>query len=221
MPAILFGSISTLADTSELQRQAFNEAFAAHGLAWNWDRATYRNLLANSGGQDRIAAYAADRGDKVDAAAVHLTKSELFQMSLSGTQLAPRPGVVDTIRQARGQGFKVALVTTTNPENVATMLSALAPTVQPGDLDLVVDASQVTASKPDQAAYVFALAHLGVQAGDALAIEDNLGGLASATAAGIRCIAFPNENTTGHDFDGAVANVDRIDFGRMQDFFVQ
>jgi hypothetical protein len=34
MSAILFGSISTLADTSELQRRAFNEAFSAHGLDW-------------------------------------------------------------------------------------------------------------------------------------------------------------------------------------------
>lgn len=32
MPAILLRSISTLADTSELQRQAFNQAFAQHGL---------------------------------------------------------------------------------------------------------------------------------------------------------------------------------------------
>ena len=38
MPAILFGSISTVADTSELQREAFNQAFAEHGLDWRWDR---------------------------------------------------------------------------------------------------------------------------------------------------------------------------------------
>ena len=34
MATILFGSISTLADTSELQRQAFNDAFKAYGLDW-------------------------------------------------------------------------------------------------------------------------------------------------------------------------------------------
>jgi hypothetical protein len=34
---ILFGSISTVADTSELQREAFNAAFAEHGLDWRWD----------------------------------------------------------------------------------------------------------------------------------------------------------------------------------------
>ena len=32
MATILFGSISTLADTSELQRRAFNDAFETVGL---------------------------------------------------------------------------------------------------------------------------------------------------------------------------------------------
>ena len=35
--AILFGSIGTLAETSDLQRNAFNEAFKISGLNWFWD----------------------------------------------------------------------------------------------------------------------------------------------------------------------------------------
>lgn len=41
LSALLFGSISTIADTSERQRHAFNEAFAEHGLDWQWDRDEY------------------------------------------------------------------------------------------------------------------------------------------------------------------------------------
>src|SRR5579875_2388832 len=67
MTAVLFGSIGTLADTSELQREAFNEAFREHGLDWNWSRDEYRELLRDSGGAKRIAAYAQERGDTVDA----------------------------------------------------------------------------------------------------------------------------------------------------------
>ena len=90
MSAILFGSISTLADTSELQREAFNRAFAEHGLNWRWDLDDYRTMLEKSGGADRIAAYAEERGDTVDAAAVHATKSKLFQESLASASVAPR-----------------------------------------------------------------------------------------------------------------------------------
>lgn len=50
MSAVLFGSISTIADTSELQRQAFNQAFRIHGLDWDWNREDYRGMLAASGG---------------------------------------------------------------------------------------------------------------------------------------------------------------------------
>ena len=79
MSAILFGSISTLADTSELQRRAFNEAFAAHNLDWQWSQDDYREMLGSNGGAQRIADYAASRGDDVDAAEVHATKSSIFQ----------------------------------------------------------------------------------------------------------------------------------------------
>lgn len=102
MPAILLGSISTLADTSELQRQAFNAAFAEHDLGWTWGREEYVGMLANSGGAARIAAYAAGRDQDVDAAAVHSTKSRRFQENLATADLAPRPGVVDAVRAARG-----------------------------------------------------------------------------------------------------------------------
>ncbi len=53
MSALLFGSISTIADTSELQREAYNRAFEAHGLEWNWDRDRYRSMLDSSGGKNR------------------------------------------------------------------------------------------------------------------------------------------------------------------------
>lgn len=46
MRAIIFGSIGTLVETSDLQRRAFNAAFAEAGLAWVWDEAPYRAMLA-------------------------------------------------------------------------------------------------------------------------------------------------------------------------------
>jgi hypothetical protein len=78
MSAVLFGSISTLADTSELQRRAFNEAFVASGLDWNWSRDDYPAMLDSNGGAERIRDYAATREENVDAAAVHALKSEIF-----------------------------------------------------------------------------------------------------------------------------------------------
>ncbi len=210
MSALLFGSISTLADTSELQRESFNEAFAAHDLDWRWDQDDYREMLRGNGGADRIAGYASERGQDVDAAAVHATKSELFQQKALRGGLTPRPGVVESLRSAQQAGAKVALVTTTSPANIAALLQGV-DGLRPEDFDLVVDNSVVSQSKPDPAAYVYALSTLGEHAADAVAVEDNVGGVESANAAGVTCLAFPNTNTAGHDFSAASRVVDHLD----------
>jgi HAD superfamily hydrolase (TIGR01509 family) len=212
--AILFGSISTVADTSEMQRAAFNRAFAEHGLDWTWDRDDYQAMLVGSGGQARIAEYAEARGQTVDAQAVHATKSALFQKSLAG-QATPRPGVVETIRQARAAGVKVGLVTTTAPENVAALLDALGPDISRDDFDVVVDSTQVEQPKPDGAAYEYALRQLHEDAAGSVAVEDNVGGVRAAAAAHVTCVAFPNANTAGHDFPGAARVVDHLDFAEL------
>ncbi len=218
MPAILFGSISTIADTSELQRDAFNRAFAAHGLDWHWDQKEYRGLLQESGGAARIAQYAQARGETVDAPAIHQTKSELFQQSLAQARLAPRSGVVETIQDASGKGFKLAFVTTTSPENVTALITALDPELPAGGFDLIVDQSSVSESKPDRAAYDFALRRLGETADACIAVEDNVPGVTAAHAAGLRCVAFPNENTAAHDFGAADGQLQRLSFTELQTF---
>ena len=171
-------------------------------------------MLASSGGAQRISEYAAARGQSVDADAVHTTKSELFRQGATRDGLSARPGVVDTIRAAREAGLKVALVTTTSPDNVSALLEAL-PDVGPEQFDLVVDATQVQTPKPDAAAYDYALRTLGERPETCVAVEDNVGGVQAAVAAGLRCVAFPNENTAAHDFEPAVETVERLDFERL------
>jgi HAD superfamily hydrolase (TIGR01509 family) len=210
MTAILFGSISTLADTSELQRRAFNDAFAAHDLDWNWGREDYASMLSSNGGASRIADYASSRGQDVDSDAVHSTKSELFRKLLDTDDLQPRPGVLETLTYARKQGFKTGLVTTTSAENVAALLKALGSEIADA-FDVVVDSTHVETPKPSPAAYLFALDNLGEDAQNSIAIEDNVGGVEAASRASVRCVAFPNENTQGGDFAAAVDTVDQLD----------
>ena len=56
--ALLFGSIGTIVETSEIQRKSFNSAFKIAGLKWNWTKEIYKNLLNKSGGEERILRYA-------------------------------------------------------------------------------------------------------------------------------------------------------------------
>lgn len=211
MPAIIFGSIGSVLETSELQRDSFNEAFEKHGLDWHWDQDTYRDLLAASGGRRRIEAFAAARGEPVDADAVHATKSQLFQERMQRGDLEPREGVRDVIGAARAAGLKIGFATTTTKENVRDVLASLGTAA---DFDVVLSADDVANPKPAPDAFRVAQERLGVRGG--VAIEDNVGGVEAARAAGLATIAFPGANTADHDY-GAADHVmrDRLDAERI------
>ncbi len=217
MSAILFGSISTIADTSELQRACFNEAFAQHGLDWEWGQDDYREMLTGNGGKARIEEYAEERGQEVDAEAVHRTKSELFAQRLSEGGVSTRPGVKETVEAARAGGMRLALVTTTSPANVEALSEAVRSEIDLRKFDLVVDATQVDRPKPDRAAYLYALSRLQEEPQHCVAIEDNVGGVEAANKAGLRTLAFPNENTGGHDFSAADRRVEAVSFDDLPD----
>ena len=211
MTALFLGSISTLADTSELQREAFNEAFRRHDLDWSWDREEYQSKLDEAGGRQRIADEASSKGVEVDADAIHATKSEIFQERLASQGVEARPGVAETIQAARDAGDSVALVTTTSRANVDALLGALSPQLGADRFDLIVSADDDVAPKPHPAAYELALERLYLSADDVIAVEDNVDGVGAATAAGLRCVATPNENTAGHDFAAADSVADQLE----------
>ena len=207
MPALLLGSIGVLAETSDLQRQSFNDAFAEAGLDWSWSREAYAEMLKESGGRDRIATEAERRGETVDADALHARKSALFQQRLSeGVPL--RDGVAETMEAARARGWQVAMVSGTSPENVDAILAATNLTRD--SFDLVTDGSEELPRKPDPAIYYLALERLGVAPDAALAVEDNPDGLTAAQAAGIDCIAYPGALHDPAGFADARAVTDRL-----------
>ena len=77
MKAILFGSIGTLIETSDLQREAFNQAFKEAGLDWYWDQEDYTKLLKKSGGTKRIEDFAEKNNTTVDAKKIRERKTQI------------------------------------------------------------------------------------------------------------------------------------------------
>jgi HAD superfamily hydrolase (TIGR01509 family) len=216
MTAVLFGSIGTLADTSELQRAAFNRAFADLEVPWHWDRDEYARLLQASGGEQRIQDYAEARGETIDAAAIHRRKSEIYQARLQEVGATARPGVAETIARCGAAGYRLALVTTTSPQNVAAIGAALTGQVDFREFDLVIDRTDVASAKPDPDAYQLALAQLGETPAGCVAIEDNPGGVAAAVSAGVTCVAFPSSNNAVNDFEQARLRVDELSFDLLR-----
>jgi len=64
--ALIFGSIGTIVETSNIQRKSFNKAFKEFGLDWYWSASEYKKLLEKSGGEKRLSKYAKKKNIKIN-----------------------------------------------------------------------------------------------------------------------------------------------------------
>lgn len=197
MKALFFGSVGAVVETSELQREAFNLAFAQHGLDWHWDVQEYRSMLGQSGGKDRIADYAAQTGISIDPKQIHQTKTRLFDDLLKARGVTPRPGVVESLRLSRELGMKTAFGSTTAASTVSALLDA-----QDGLLaqlfDTATSAEDGFAQKPAPDVYRALCQRFQIAPEQALVVEDNAPGLEAARMSGAHVIAFLGANTQDH-----------------------
>jgi HAD superfamily hydrolase (TIGR01509 family) len=206
--AVIFGAIGVIAETSDLQRQSFNLAFAEAGLDWVWDVATYRDLLSINGGQERLRVYRdadANRSGVSDAliTVLHDRKTALYAGIIKGGSLAPRSGVAALMAACKAAGVLTAFCTSTSRDNVDAIAGGLLGKLDFADFASITTIDKIARVKPAPDAYLHCLGALGLTAQDVVAIEDTPVSIASALAAGIRVIATPGAMTADQDFSGA------------------
>lgn len=208
--AIVFDVDGTMAETEELHRRAFNEAFAEQGLGWVWDRPTYAELLATTGGRERITAHATSLGIIVDAASIHHRKTEIYNQLLREGGIALRPGVAALIAHARALGLRLAIGTTTSRPNVVSLLDVTLGEGSASWFASIRTGEDVSAKKPDPEVYHLVLADLGLTGPECLCIEDSRNGLRAALAAGLPTVVTPSLYSAGEDFSGATQIVEHL-----------
>lgn len=214
LKALIFDIDGTLADTErDGHRVAFNAAFREAGLSWQWDVALYGELLAVTGGKERMVHYAQKYAPELAAKAgfdnlvrkVHVLKTEHYVQQVHAGRIPLRPGVGPLIREARAAGLRLAIATTTSPENVSALLRAsLAPDAESW-FKAIGCGDVVPAKKPAPDIYLWVLERLGLSAQDCLVFEDSANGLRAALGAGLATVVTDGEYTRGHDFSGAFA----------------
>lgn len=208
--AVVFDVDGTLVDSErDGHRVAFNLAFEEAGLPDRWDVATYGDLLRVAGGGHRIAHWFESRGRTPDEARqlaerLHPRKTELMRDLIAEGSIQSRPGVADLIDNLRSRDIAVHVATTGTRAWVDPLLTTLF-----GDVfDTVVTGTEVTDLKPSPAAYLEVLALTGADASRTIAVEDSANGVRAAAAAGLRCVAVPNDYTREDDLSGARIIVD-------------
>lgn len=213
--ALIFDVDGTLAETEELHRISFNATFAEVGLDWEWDRAMYRDLLAVTGGKERIRYYIDSFDRSVDLAPerirqIHERKTAIYTTRMAEGALAPRPGILRLIHEAREAGVKCAIATTTSRPNIDALLQSAFASDAVSWFDAIAAGDEVARKKPAPDVYTLALERLGLAPEECLAIEDSRNGLESARAAGLDCIITVSPYTDGQDFSAALRIVDHL-----------
>ena len=221
--ALIFDVDGTLADTErDGHRVAFNRAFADAGLDWDWDVDLYGDLLKVTGGKERIQHYAALRSphplSRDFIAQLHAAKNRHYEALLAHNDIPLRPGVRELLEEARAAGVRLAIATTTSPENVSALLSHALPDGEHW-FDVIGAGDVVAAKKPAPDIYEWVLKKLGLGPRDCVAFEDSENGVRSAMGAGLKTIVARNAYTRNHDFTGAVLVVEEwagVDLGAVR-----
>ena len=118
-------------------------------------------------------------------------RDALFFELLPG-QLHPMPGAAASVRALAKRSFRLALATSGHRRYVDVVLRELG---LEGMFEAEVTGDMVSNGKPAPDIYLAAASKLGVAPSNCVALEDAPIGIASATAAGMICLAIPNDMT--------------------------
>jgi HAD superfamily hydrolase (TIGR01509 family) len=210
--AVLFDVDGTLADTErDGHRVAFNAAFEESGLDWDWSVDLYGELLAITGGKERILhymeKYIPEELDRPELGSwisnLHKIKTKHYVGLLERGGIPLRPGVERLLRELRDANIKIAIATTTTAENVTALLKSTLGEDSLGWFDVIGAGDIVPGKKPEPDIYHWALRELGLSADDCLAVEDSENGLQAALAAGLDTLVTINGYTRLQNFNGA------------------
>ena len=210
--ALIFDVDGTLADTErEGHLPAFNTTFREHGLSWCWSPELYGELLSVTGGKERMRFYAErydpgflERSDSEHLIRqMHQEKNQRYVDLIASGSIQLRDGVLDLIRSAKASGIRLAIATTTSPENVVALLDATLPPSLKDSFEVIGAGDVVSAKKPAPDIYQWVLNQLGLNPEECLAIEDSENGLRSSLGAGLRTLVTRNDYTRSQNFSGA------------------
>jgi HAD superfamily hydrolase (TIGR01509 family) len=214
LEALLFDVDGTLADTErDGHRPAFNRAFQEFGLDWDWDAELYGKLLAVTGGKERIRYFVEnflpgyEKPADFDAlvAQLHQAKTRHYTAMLADGAIPVRAGIRRLLNEAREAGMRLAVVTTTTPQNVTELLRHSLAEDAESWFEVIAAGDIVPAKKPASDIYHWALREMNLSPEQCLAFEDSHNGLRASRGAGVRTVVTVNGYTAHEKFDSAVA----------------
>lgn len=186
--ALVFDFDGLILDTETVEFRAWQELYISHDARLEWSQ-----WILGVGTQDGFDPYGElerQLGFVVDRTAIRSTVRERVQDLV--VEQEPLPGVEQYLRDARKEGLKLGVATSSGKGWAEGHLERLGLAHY---FEVVRSRDDVVRVKPDPDLYVSVLEVLGVEPPEAIAFEDSLHGVRAAKAAGVFCVAVPNEVT--------------------------
>lgn len=210
---VLFDLDGTLANSLGVMQEtyfAFLKSFGTEGSLEEFNQLNGPSLK-------EIVAYLCEKY-KIPVASEAVIEKYLDQLTQAYAAGAlPAAGADSLLHELRKQDMTVTLVTSSARTLVEAFIAQ--HNWQP-HFKITVSGDDVAQSKPHPAIYLLALERLGASAASAVAVEDSVNGVRSASSAGI-CVIAVNANTHEHSLlQEAGANYVVNDLHAVRDILV-
>ncbi len=193
---LIFDFDGLILDTELPDFESWQEMFVEHGVSL--PLAEWTPLIGTASSFDLYDYLEQRAGQAINRADVRERRRKRFHERVIAQAILP--GVEECIAAAKQRGLKVGLASASSPEWVLGHLERLGLHVH---FDAIKTSADVERVKPDPALYLAALDALGLDATEAIALEDSPNGIAAAKAAGLFCVAIPNAMTRDLDVSAA------------------
>jgi len=198
--AIIYDVDGTLVNSEPHHVKAWDSALKHYGSSLS---SLSENFVRTMAGKKPLAIAM----EMVEALNINAQPEELLKLKtsiyleLAETQLEPMRGAIQSIKDLRAAGYRLAIGTSLD----ASLLDSILRHLNIADeFEVIVTGDQITKGKPDPETYLKVIELLQLSPGECLVLEDAQSGIESAKAAGAWCIAIENvhaikQNTSSAD----------------------
>lgn len=198
---VIFDLDGLMVDTEPLHRRAFNLLLEACNIDYRFEQNEYGRLITGRSIFEN-SEYLRERfGLPQTAQEIQEGHRAIFNLLIADAEnIKGMPGLGDLLKFLRDENVRLAIASSSRPEQIETVLRGLNMTN--GFAALVGNRGELR-PKPAPDIYLQALSQLNARPEDTLALEDSISGVRAARNAQIFVIAVPNGYTRNQDLSEA------------------
>lgn len=209
--AVIWDMDGVIANTAPFHFEAWRDAFGKRGISFTENDFRHNFGLRND---TIIRNILGKEISAVEIESISQEKETSFRSKLE-SNLKPLPGVISLMKELRKAKFRMALASSAPRENIDLLCHILRIREY---FESIVSGKEVTEGKPSPQIFLLAAQRLSVLPQNCVVIEDAIGGIEAAKAAGMKCLAVTNTHPRKslNQADLVVDSLEKIDINTIE-----